>query len=274
MTSATLVSMPTTHETTFRAGRFWWDCATDPGCSLRAVVIDLDALTDIECDGHRVAYNAAFEAHGLDCRWSVARYRQLLALTDERQRIAAELRKCCVATESDVLTKLLADEIYTTKAMMFDELILERDMTPRPGLVDFVMDAVGAGVQVAVVTNGRRGWAEPLVRQLVGEGLVETVVAGEDVTKPMPDAEAHRHALSDLGLTAEDAIAVTGSACGLRAANAAGLATMVITGEGTPDIPTALAVRPDFAGSAPLTAADCQRMHGNWWKARKPAPAA
>ena len=62
-----------------------------------------------------MAYNAAFEAHGLDFQWSVTRYRQLLALSDERQRIAAELRKRCVATEADVLTKLLADEIYNTK---------------------------------------------------------------------------------------------------------------------------------------------------------------
>ncbi|ULE33838.1 HAD family hydrolase [Mycobacterium sp. IDR2000157661] len=267
--------MPTTHETTWRAGRFWWDCASpsDPRCALRAVVFDLDALTDIECDGHRVAYNAAFAAHGLDCHWSVARYRQLLALTDERQRVAAELRKRCVATESDVLTALLADEIYTTKTMMFDELILEHDLSPRPGLVDFVMDAVGAGVEVAVVANGRRAWVEPLVRQLIGEGLVETVVAVEDVTKPMPDPEAHRHALDDLGVSAEDAVAVSGSACGLRAANAADLATVVVTGEGTPDIPTALAVRPNFDGDSPLTIADCQRMHANWWRLRKPTAA-
>ena len=237
------------------------------------MVFDLDALTDIECDGHRVAYNAAFAAHGLDCQWSVQRYRQLLALTDERQRIAAELRKRCVATESDVLTKLLADEIYTTKTMMFDELILERDLAPRPGLVDFVMDAVGAGVQVAVVANGRRAWVEPLVRQLVGEGLVETVVAVEDVTKPLPSPEAHRHALDELGLAAEHAVAVTGSACGLRAANAADLATVVVTGEGTPDIPTALTVRPDFANPSELTLADCQRLHANWWKLRKPSAA-
>lgn len=266
--------MPTTQETTWRAGRFWWDCASpSSGCAVRGLVFDLDALTDIECDGHRVAYNAAFEAHGLDFQWSVTRYRQLLALSDERQRIAAELRKRCVATEADVLTKLLADEIYNTKTMLFDELILERDLTPRPGLVDFVMDAVGAGVQVAVVVNGQRGWAEPLVRELVGEGLVEVVVTTEDVVKPMPDPEAHRHALWELGLSPEDAIAVSGSASGLRAANAAGLATVVITGEGTPDIPTAVAVRPDFAGASPLRLADCQRLHANWWRTRKPTAA-
>lgn len=267
--------MPTTHETTWRAGRFWWEPSSpsDPRCSLRSVIFDLDALTDIECDGHRVAYNAAFAAHGLDCEWSVARYRQLLALTDERQRVAAELRKRCVATESDVLTALLADAICVTKTMMFDELILERDLSPRPGLVDFVMDAVGEGVQVAVVANGRRAWVEPLVRQLVGEGLVETVVTSEDITKPMPGPEAHRHALQELGLSAEDALAVTGSACGLRAANAADLATVVVTGEGTPDFPAAVAVRPNYDGDSPLAIVDCQRLHANWWKVRKPTAA-
>lgn len=275
MTCDTLFDMPTTQETTWRAGRFWFDSASPirTGCSLRAVIFDLDALTDIECDGHRVAYNAAFAAHDLDFRWSVARYRQLLALTDERQRVAAELRKRCVATECDVLTKLLADEIYTTKTMLFDELILECDLSPRPGLVDFVTDAFAAGVQVAVVTNGQRSWAEPLVRQLAGEGLVETVVTADDVRKAMPDPEGYRLALSELGINAENAVAVSGSASGLRAANGAGIATVVITGEGRPAIPTALAVRPDFAGDDALRMADCERLHGAWWAARRPSAA-
>jgi HAD superfamily hydrolase (TIGR01509 family) len=272
---ATLILMATTQESSWRAGRFWWDSAGPAGVSspLRAVVFDLDALTDIECDGHRVAYNAAFAAHGLDFEWSVARYRQLLALTDERQRVAAELRKRCVATESDVLTALLADEIYATKSMLFDELLLERDLAPRPGLVDLIMDTHTAGVEVAVVTSGQRSWAEPLVRQLAGEGVVETVVTAEDVSKPMPDPEAHRHALWELGVCAEDALAVSGSASGLRAANAAGLPTVVITGEGLPNIPTAVAVREDFGGSDPLRLADCLRLHGSWCRAHKPSAA-
>ena len=151
---ATLIRMPTTQEKSWRAGRFWWD-ATAPTQSvvypLRAVIFDLDALTDIECDGHRVAFNAAFAAHGLDFQWSVGRYRQLLALSDERQRVSAELRKRGIATECDVLTELLADEIYATKTMMFEELIRDADLAPRPGLVDLVMDAFAAGVWVGVV---------------------------------------------------------------------------------------------------------------------------
>ena len=189
-------------------------------CPLRAIVFDLDALAEVECEGHRVAYNAAFAAHGLNFEWSVTRYRQLLALSDERQRVLAELRKRGVSTESDVLTQLLADDIYTTKTMMLDEMILDADLSPRPGLIDLVMDAFTAGVWVGVVTGGRRSWAEPLVRQLVGDGVVETVVTGDDVKKPMPDSEAFRTALWELGIPAENALAVTGSASGLRAATA------------------------------------------------------
>ena len=231
------------------------------------MTFDLDAFTDIECDGHRVVFNAAFAAHRLDFEWSVARYRKLLALADERRRVSAELRARGISTESDVLNELLADDICTTKTMMFDEFIADADLAPRPGLIDLVMDAFAAGVRVGVVTSGRRSWAEPLVRQLVGEGLVETVVTADDVAKPVAGPEAYQLALADLGISAENALALTGSAAGLRAANATGLATLVVTGEDTPDIPAAAAVRADYAGDEPLRIADCQRLLGRWWAA-------
>ena len=268
--------MPTTQEKSWRAGRFWWDATATTQSAvypLRAVIFDLDALTDIECDGHRVAFNAAFAAHGLDVQWSLGRYRQLLALTDERQRVSAELRKRGIATESDVLTALLADDIYNTKTMMFEELVRDADLSSRPGLVDLVMDAFASGIWVGVVTNGARSWAEPLIRHLVGDGLVETVVTADDVKKPMPDREAHQNVLWELGIPAENAFAITGSASGLRSATSAGLATMVVTGDGTPDIPAAVAVRGDYSTGEPLRIADCQRLHGSWWAAHKRAAA-
>ena len=48
----------------------------------------------------------------------------------------------------------------------------------------------------------------------------------------------------------------------------------LLTGDGAPDIPAAVAVRPDFGGSDPLRIADCQRLHRRWCAARKPADAA
>ena len=197
-------------------GRFWWDAAPSHAdvYPLRAVIFDLDAVTDMECDGQRLAFNAAFAAHGLDIQWSVGGYRQLLALGDERKRVAASSRKRGIATECDVLTELLADDIYTTKNDAVRRADRRRDLSPRPGLVDLVMDAFAAGVSVGVVTKGPRSWAEPLIRHLVGDGIVETVVTADDVKKPLPDREAYQHALWELGIPAESALAVAGSASG------------------------------------------------------------
>ncbi len=241
---------------------------------LRAVVFDLDALSDLDVDGHRVVYNAAFEALGLSFRWSVGRYQQLLALPDERQRIAAELRKRCVGTECDVLVNRLVAEIYATKDMMFGDMILDAGLTPRPGLVDLVMDAFVAHVPVSVVTTGRRSWAEPLVRQLVGEGLVESVVTSDDVSGPA-GADLFRHALGELGVAPADALAVTGSPAGLRAANAAGLATVLIgAGAGRAGGRAAAAVRTGYSGTDDaLRLATCRRLHARWWDQHSPSAA-
>jgi beta-phosphoglucomutase-like phosphatase (HAD superfamily) len=202
-----------------------------------------------------VVFNAAFAAHGLDFEWSVARYRKLLALSDERQRVAAELRARGVCTECDVLAELLVDEIVATKTMMFEEMIVDADLAPRPGLVDLIMDAFTAGVWVGVVTGGQRRWVEPLVRQLVGDGLVETIVTADDVTKPVPDPEAYQLALWELGISARNALAFTGSAVGQRTANSIGLATVLVD------------------GAVPTRIADCQRLHERWRQAQKPSAA-
>lgn len=228
------------------------------------MIFDLDALSDLDLDGHRVVFNAAFAAHGLGIQWSVARYRQLMALHEERRRVTAELRKRCVGTECDVLTELLADEICATKDQMFDEMILDAGLTPRAGLVDLVMDAFGAGIPVGVVSSGRRTWVEPLVRQLVGEGLVETVVTGDDVSTPGRHSDAYRHILGELGVPAHAALGLVGSTSALRDANAAGLASVLIDPE-TTVVPSAVEVRPDYAGADALRLTTCQRLHTQWW---------
>ena len=134
------------------------------------MVFDLEALADIEGAGHRPAFNAAFAELGLDIEWSVARYRQLQALCDERRRVAAELRKRGVSSECDVLAELLVDEICAAKAMILDETILDSDVVTRLGLVELITEAFGAGIAVGIVSSSEGG--EPLVRQLVGEGVV------------------------------------------------------------------------------------------------------
>ncbi|WP_304116264.1 HAD family hydrolase [Mycolicibacterium bacteremicum] len=245
---------------------------TDP---LRAVIFDLDALTDLRFDGYRAVFNAAFAALNLPLHWSVDRYRRLLALPDERLRVAAELRKHCVGTECDVLVDLLVDEICATKDMMFDEMILDAGLPPRAGLCDLITDAFVADVPICVVTDGRRRWAQPLVHQLVGAGLVEAVVTADDIGVPPDGTALFRHALAELGIGPRDALVVVGSARGLRAADTAGLATVLIDADAEQSGPRpAVAVRTDYAGAADaLRLSQCRRLHTQWWDTHTPAAA-
>lgn len=252
---------------TWRAGRFWWDSSRPSEVGphpLRAVIFDLDALTDVECGGHRLAFNAAFAAHGLNLNWSVSRYRKLLALSDERQRVAAELRARGISTECDTLLKVLVDEICTTKSMMVDEVILEADLDPRAGLTDLITDGFTAGVAVAIVSAGRRQWVEPLVRQLVGDGLVQTIVTADDLSRPIPSGDAYRLALAELGVPAHDALLFAGSQAGLRAALAAGVPAALVDSDPA-------CARTDYTG---LRLADCRRLQGQLWAAGSRSAAA
>jgi phosphoglycolate phosphatase-like HAD superfamily hydrolase len=55
---------------------------------LKALIFDVDGtLADTERDGHRVAFNQAFQAANLDWNWSVERYGELLAITGGKERI-------------------------------------------------------------------------------------------------------------------------------------------------------------------------------------------
>ncbi|UNB49889.1 HAD-IA family hydrolase [Mycolicibacterium sp. YH-1] len=231
--------------------------------SLSAVIFDVDGtLADTERDGHRPAFNDAFALHGIEIVWNVAEYGPLLKITGGRRRIATDLRQ---RGYSDV--ERLATEIHDTKTALFRERILAGEVKPRSGLRSFTTGLVDAGLRIAVATTGRRAWVEPLVRQVLGDGVVETMVTGDDVDRLKPDPEVYLKTLNQLGLAPEQALAVEDSSVGLRAAASAGIATAVITNEYTEgqDFTDAALVRSAFDGCEPITAVMCRRIHQTWW---------
>ncbi len=79
-----------------------------------------------------------------------------------------------------MLAELLVDEICAAKAMILDETILDADIVARLGLVELITEAFGAGIAIGIVSSGSHTWVEPLVRQLVGEGVVSVIVTADD----------------------------------------------------------------------------------------------
>ena len=111
-----------------------------------------------------------------------------------------------------------------------------------------------SGIQVAIVTAAHRMRINRAVRDLLGDGAVEVMITGDEVSCPKPHPEVYQRALAELGVTAAYAMAVEDSADGLRAARGAGLATVVVTTEITcrDDFNGAVAVLPGYQGPEPL----------------------
>jgi len=117
-------------------------------------------------------------------------------------------------------------EVYPLQAVIFDLEALscpDEPGEPRSGLVDLVLSLFATGIWVAVVGAGPRNMVEPRVRELIGDGMAETVVSADDLTGPAGDAELYRLALWEMGIVAGEALVIAGSESAGRTAAALGL---------------------------------------------------
>ena len=102
---------------------------------LKALIFDVDGtLADTERDGHRVAFNRAFEDAGLDWDWSVALYGELLAVTGGKERIRHFIdRERPDFEPPDALDRFVAD-LHASKTEHYLRLLREGRIPLRPGV--------------------------------------------------------------------------------------------------------------------------------------------
>ncbi|BBY65972.1 hypothetical protein MHEL_42150 [Mycolicibacterium helvum] len=132
---------------------------------------------------------------------------------------------------------------------------------------DLIWNLHCGDIRVGITAAGSRDRIEPLVRDLIGDGVVEVMITGDDVVRPKPDPEVYQRALHELGVGSEAAMAVEHSKTGFHTARSAGLATIVVTTLGTRnlDFVGAAAVMDRYDCDQPLSAGRCRRLHEQWW---------
>ncbi len=203
-------------------------------------------LADTERDGHRVAFNEAFEAAGLNYRWSVDVYGELLTTTGGRRRIERYLRsEGCSPAEANGL----AAQLHRDKTRRFAALVRTGAIEARLGVAELISALHADGVAIAVATTGTSDWVLPLLDTLFGLDVFDIVVTGSEVTDLKPDPAVYLETLNRLDVTPADAVAVEDSANGVQAAISAGLRCVAVINGYTrdQDLSGAVAVLDNFA---------------------------
>lgn len=198
---------------------------------LQALIFDVDGtLADTEQDGHRIAFNAAFEAAGLDWHWDVARYGELLAVTGGKERIRYYLSRSHPALLNEAGIDLRIAELHRAKTALYSKFVAAGALPLRPGVARLIAEAHAAGLRLAIATTTTPENVAVLLEHSLAPGSsawFEVIGAGDVVPAKKPAPDIYQWVLERLRLPATACLAFEDSENGLLAARAAGLATVI-----------------------------------------------
>jgi HAD superfamily hydrolase (TIGR01509 family) len=199
--------------------------------SLQALLWDVDGtLAETERDGHRVAFNRAFEALGVPWRWDVQRYGELLAVTGGRERLLHDMARRSEAPVVAAEREALARAVHQRKNTLYAEIVQGGGVALRPGVAELLEECRFRNVRLAITTTTSRVNVEALLRANLGPSWgawFEALVCGEDVRAKKPDPEVYTIALQRLGLGPLQCLALEDSPGGVAAARAADVPVLV-----------------------------------------------
>ncbi|MBY6202310.1 HAD-IA family hydrolase [Maritalea mobilis] len=174
----------------------------------------------------REAFNLAFKQSGLDWVWDRASYVRMLEVPGGARRIADFARMMDEVVD--------APAIYSRKVANFRALVLDRGITPRPGVVEVIEAARAAGVKIGWATSTYPDTVELMLEGLAGSiprDRFDYIGDGARVAARKPAPDIYLDALAQTGVAATEALAIEDTPESAEAALAAGLRCVAFPGE-------------------------------------------
>jgi HAD superfamily hydrolase (TIGR01509 family) len=198
---------------------------------IEALLWDVDGtLAETERDGHRVAFNQAFQALNLPWRWNEQRYGALLKVSGGRERLLHDMRFQEDAPVDLGERELLAERVHKLKNELYAGIVDRGLLTLRDGVAELMEDCVRAKVRMGIVTTTSRCNVNALLTSRIGAdwaSLFAAVICAEQAPKKKPHPQAYLMALKILKVEPEHAVAMEDAVAGVSAAQTAGVPVVI-----------------------------------------------
>lgn len=201
------------------------------GNTLQAILFDVDGtLADTEQDGHRIAFNQAFQQNNLDWQWDIDLYGELLQVTGGKERIRHYIEKYTPILLSRADLKDWIAHLHKTKTGFYETLMEQGRIPLRPGVVRLIGELRDKRIPFAIATTTTMENVTALLKSTLGAESIDwfdVIGAGDIVPKKKPAPDIYEWVLKELNLDAQQCIAIEDSENGLRSALAANLSTLI-----------------------------------------------
>ena len=200
---------------------------------LEALIFDVDGtLADTEREGHRVAFNAAFEDAGLDWVWDEALYGKLLAVTGGKERMRYYLDRFNPGFERPADLDDFIAGLHAAKTRHYKALMAEGRIPLRTGVRRLLQEARDQGLRLAIATTTTPDNVTSLLNSTLGAGgsdWFEVIAAGDVVPAKKPAPDIYLWAMQQMGLEPDRCLALEDSYNGVRSVLDAGIRSLVVT---------------------------------------------
>ncbi len=225
--------------------------------TLQALIFDVDGtLADTEA-AHLAAFNHAFAEEGLDWHWDTALYTELLNISGGKERMLHfwERTRGGVVDIGGAGVRDTIDRLHALKTAAYEAMVQDGAVELRPGVLRLMSEAQAQGLRLAIATTTSPVNIAALLSRAIGpDWRTHFAAIGDASTAPLkkPHPLVYQQMLAALQLPACACLAFEDSSNGLRAATAAGIATVVT--------PNSFTAHHDFSGALRVVP-DLQQVH-------------
>jgi HAD superfamily hydrolase (TIGR01509 family) len=216
---------------------------------LKAVIFGAIGTIAETSDLQRQAFNTAFAAAGLDWNWNTETYHDLLKINGGQNRLKAY--RDADSDRSGISDQAIA-ALHTAKTEHYVTILENTPLRPRTGVVELIAACKQEQIKVAFCTSTSISNVEGIGAALSGLlpfDQFATIVTSDKIDRPKPAPDAYLYCLQQLGLTADQAIAIEDTPVSVTAAKTAGITTIATPGATTSDqdFAAADAIIPDLS---------------------------